>query len=88
VEARPFALLPTDGFLRAQLFETHNEIARQISTISPETVSRGSHQVKARSRAPIPLIYRHQTAPMIVAIQGLEPQAREFRRAIDEINHA
>jgi hypothetical protein len=36
MEARPFGLSPTDGFLRVQLFETFNEIVGQISTILPE----------------------------------------------------
>jgi hypothetical protein len=31
VEARPFALSATDGFLRAHRFEAHDEIVGQIA---------------------------------------------------------
>jgi len=42
--------------LRAQLFETDDEIVGQISPIAPETSSRRSHQVETRGCASIPLI--------------------------------
>jgi hypothetical protein len=88
VEARQFSLLPTDWFLRAQLFETHNEIIGQISTIAPETASHRSHQVETRGCASIPLIYGHQTSAAIAVIEGFEAEAREFRRAVGEFNHS
>jgi hypothetical protein len=88
VEARPFALSPTDGFLRAQLFETHNEIVSQISMKLPETFSRRPHQVETRGCASIPLIYGNQTSAAIAAVQGFEAKAREFWRAVDEIDHS
>src|SRR5262249_41921333 len=42
VEARPFVLSPTGGFLRAHRFEAHDEIVGQFGTISPETLPRRS----------------------------------------------
>jgi hypothetical protein len=88
VEARPFGLSPTDGFSRAQLFETFNEIVGQISTISPEVFFHSSHQMETRCCPSIPLIYGHQTSAMIVAVQGFEAQARELWRAVNEISHS
>ena len=88
VEARPFVLSPTDGFLRSHRFETHDEIVGQIGPISRETLPRRSHQVETRCCASIPLIDGQQTSAMIAVVQGLEAQAREFRRAVDEIDHS
>jgi hypothetical protein len=47
-----------------------------------------SHQVETRCCASIPLIYGHQTSAPIAAVKGLEAQAREFWRAVNEINHS
>jgi hypothetical protein len=87
LEARPFGLSPTDGFSRAQLFETFDEIVSQISTILPEVFFRRSHQVETRCCASIPLIYGDQTSAVIAAVKGFEAQEREFRRAVNEISH-
>ena len=79
---------PTNRFLRAQLFETYNEIVSQIGMKLPETFSRRSHQVETRGCASIPLIYGNQTSAAIAVVQGFEAQAREFWRAVDEIDHS
>ena len=74
--------------MRAHRFETHHEIVGQIGTISLETLPRRSHQVETRGCASIPLIDGQQASAMIAVVQGFEAQAREFRRAVDEIDHS
>jgi hypothetical protein len=71
-ESRPFALARTERFLRSRLFQTNDEIVRQIGTILPEAFSRRSHEVETRGCSSIPLIYAHQTSALIALVQGVE----------------
>jgi hypothetical protein len=88
VEARPFALSPTDGFLRAHGFEALDEIVGQIGAVSPETLPRRSHQVETRGCTAIPLIDGHQASAAIAVVQGSEAPARKFRGAVGEVDHS
>jgi hypothetical protein len=76
--------------LRAHRFETHDEIVGQIGTISPyhpKLCLAVLNQVATRCCASTPLVDGQQAA-MIAVVQGFEAQAREFRRAVDEIDHS
>jgi hypothetical protein len=68
-------LSPTDGFSRAQLLETFNEIVGQISTILPEAFFAALIRWKRAAGPPFRSFYGHQTSAVIAAVQGFEAKA-------------
>jgi hypothetical protein len=65
-----------------------DEIVRKIGAKPADCALQRSHQVKSRSRAPIPLVDSDETPPIVMSIESFDARERKLTRDGNPICHA